>query len=249
MTSVLIDIKNISLNFSTVERSVLADINYQVHAGDFIVVLGSNGSGKSSLLKLLNKHYQPTTGTIAVDGNLLNSYSDQKLSRQIKTLTQNCHESLFSSLTVLENYLLVKQCYDKALFAIRQNEERDFFANYLLKFNANLSTRLDQMVEQLSGGEKQALALALTVLYPPRILLLDEHTSALDPLSAQRLMQLTYQIVEEYGMTCLLTTHDLTIAEKYGNRILALRNGEIHHQMERNEVIELNQKALLAACY
>lgn len=245
----LIDIKNVSLTFSGAEKVILSDINYQVKKGDFVIILGSNGSGKSSLLKLLSRQHQPCTGMISVEGSGLNSYPGKKLSRHVKTLTQNCHESLFTSLTVLENYLLVKQCYEPNLFALKNKGDRAYFAEYLLKFNVNLAAKLDQMVEQLSGGEKQALALALTVLYPPRILLLDEHTSALDPVSAERLMLLTQQVAEEFRITCFLATHDLGIAEKYGNRILALQNGKIHHEIERSDSGILNQKSLLAACY
>jgi putative tryptophan/tyrosine transport system ATP-binding protein len=248
MSKVLIDIDNVSLSFPGGEKAVLSSINYQVQTGDFVVVLGSNGSGKSSLLKLLNRQYQPTAGKILLEGNALNLYTEKKLRRQIKMLTQNCHESLFISLTVLENYLLVKQFYEPDLFAVKSKLEREYFENYLLKFNPNLARKLDQLVEQLSGGEKQALALALMVLYPPRILLLDEHTSALDPVAASHLMRLTYQIARESSITCFLTTHDLAIAEEYGNRILALRHGVIHQKIERSDV-EINQSMLLAGCY
>lgn len=226
MKSVL-DIQQVSLRFFGLEKPVLDNINYQIYAGDFIIVLGSNGSGKSSLLKLLDQRYQPTSGKIICHGT-----------GSIKTLTQNCNESLFGSLTILENYLLVKK-----------NHNRVLLEDYLMKFNPNLPGKLNQLVDRLSGGEKQALALALTVLHPPRILLLDEHTSALDPHSADTLMELTQKIVQEYNMTCLLTTHDLGIAEQYGNRILSLKNGEIHHCVDALEKGDMTEQHLLTACY
>jgi putative ABC transport system ATP-binding protein len=249
MKTKLLQINNVSLSFPGIEKPILSEIHYTVNEGDIIVILGSNGSGKSSLLKLIDKRYHPNSGTIALAGNSLTAYPPKKFNHRIKTLTQNCHETLFTSLTVLENYLLVKQQYEPNLFSIQQKQERQFFTDYIVKFNPNLAIKLDQVVEQLSGGEKQALALALTVLYPPQILLLDEHTSALDPKSAAHLMQLTYQTVQQHRITCLMTTHDLAIAEKYGNRILALKNGEIYQIIDQHEKSAFSQNHLLAACY
>ncbi len=249
MTPTLLDIHSVSLTFPGVERPILSNITYAVQTGDFVIVLGSNGSGKSSLLKLIDQRYQPSSGKINLDGKLLTSYRDKSFHCAVKTLTQNYHESLFTSLTVLENYLLIRQQYEPNLLAIKTQHESEFLQTYLSQFNTNLSSKLNQIVDQLSGGEKQALALALTVLYPPRILLLDEHTSALDPKSAEQLMSMTQQITEKYHITCILTTHDLAIAEQYGNRILALRNGKIHHRIENDKKQDFNQENLLAACY
>ncbi len=247
MKSTLLQIKNVTLNFS--EKNILSGITYPINTGDFIIVLGSNGSGKSSLLKCLNKTYEPTVGTILLRDQSIAAIPDKKLSRHVKMLTQNTHESLFTSMTVLENYLLVKQSHESSLLAINTRQAREFFADYILKFNANLADKLDQPVYQLSGGEQQALALALTVVYPPEILLLDEHTSALDPFTADRLMQLTKQTLQDANITCLLTTHDLSIAQHYGNRILALRNGSIHQVIERDVNEKLSHQQLLSSCY
>jgi len=245
----LLELENIFLEIPKCDAPILNRINYTVYAGDFIVILGSNGSGKSSLLKLIDGRYSATAGQIVLDGKLLRNYSSKKSSRAIKTLTQNCHDALFISMTVLENYLLVKQQYEPKLFSLQNKRERKFFQEYLAQFNVKLSDKMDQVVANLSGGEKQALALALIMLYPPRILLLDEHTSALDPSSAENLMRLTDKMIKQQHMTCLLTTHDLAIAEQYGNRIVALKNGRVHQQIEREEKIQANQALLLAACY
>jgi putative ABC transport system ATP-binding protein len=238
MTPSLLKINNLSLKIGNLERPILSNINYEINPGEFIIILGSNGSGKSSLLKLLENRYYPTEGEIFLEERLLSRYSEKQLSQQIKTLTQNCHESLFTSLTIFENYLLRTKKPDK-----------EFLKNYLKKFNINLSLKLDQIVEKLSGGEKQALALALIMLYPPKILLLDEHTSALDPHASSQIMQLTKDIVEEYKITCILTTHDLFIAENYGDRILALKNGSIHQDIKKNPKAKLSHSELLNACY
>lgn len=236
-----IQIKNISLTFPGLEIPVLSDINYEINAHDFIIVLGSNGSGKSSLLKLLDRRYIPTSGTILFNQQSLEKIPSKIITKKIITLTQNTEDSLFGSLTVFENYLLIHPSHSK--------KDRDYFAFYIQDFNPNLPNKLDQLVEKLSGGEKQALALALRVLYPPEILLLDEHTSALDPKSAERLMAVTERVVSENHITCILTTHDLDIALQYGNRILALRQGKIYQSIDADKKKILNQQELLMQCY
>lgn len=230
MKNLILSLDNISLNLPGVEKPILSNINYKITEGDFIVILGSNGSGKSSLLKCIDQRYQPTSGKI--------SFIKSKM--KITTLGQNCHESLFPTLTILENYYL---------FSSGKKTDKEFFINYLNEFNPNLSIKLDQLVQTLSGGEKQALALALSVLYPPDILLLDEHTSALDPKSAQTLMEITHRAIQQHNITCMLTTHDLDIASQYGNRILALRNGRMFQVIEHEDKKVLDQNKLLAACY
>jgi putative ABC transport system ATP-binding protein len=249
MKTSLVNFDHVSLTTTHMDRPILANISYQIYQGDFIVLLGSNGSGKSSLLKLLNRQYHATSGEIRFNNQRLSEYSATSFSRYIKTLTQHCDESLFSSLTLLDNYLLVKQQYESNLFSVRDKHDREFLADYLQNFNPNLANKLDQTVSQLSGGEKQALALALTVLYPPQLLLLDEHTSALDPKTGEQIMSLTNDIIHKHNITCILTTHDLNIARQYGNKILALKQGQMHLQMEHDGKSAMTETHLLAECY
>jgi putative ABC transport system ATP-binding protein len=249
MSDLLINIKNISLRFPGVERDILSELTYEVYENDFIIVLGSNGSGKSSLIKLLDKRYVATQGDIFLSERLLEDYRNKEFHHAVKTLTQNADESLFTSLSVLENYLLAKQQQQTNLLTIRHKNERLFLAEYLQPFNPNLASKLDMTVDKLSGGEKQSLALALTVLYPPKVLLLDEHTSALDPKTANSIMLLTQKIIQKFNITCILTTHDLEIAEHFGNRILALKQGKIYQKFDQELKDSTTRHDLLAACY
>jgi len=249
MNAPLLDLKKVALHLKGIEHAILLPLSYTLQKGDFVIVIGSNGSGKSSLLKLIDKRYTASNGEILLEGKPLRSYAPKVLHHKIKTLTQNTEESLFETLTVFENYLVVKQQYEPNLFSLIEKKERAYFENYVESFNPQLSRKLDQAVRQLSGGEKQALALALTVLYPPRLLLLDEHTSALDPKSAERIMALTRKVIEEYQITCLLTTHNLAVAKEYGNRILALKEGKLHHVIESAEKAVLTELELLQMCY
>jgi putative ABC transport system ATP-binding protein len=249
MNPVVLAVQHLSLTFPGIEKPVLNNIDYEIREQDFVVILGSNGSGKSSLLKCLNRHYQACSGNVLLAGKCVTKYQDKTLRRDLKTLTQNADDSLFLSLTVFENYLLIKNTFEFSFFPRRESRLREFFAEYLVKFNPNLPEKLNQLSESLSGGEKQALTLALTMLYPPKILLLDEHTSALDPKSAAALMLLTRALALQHKITCVLTTHDLAIAEAYGNRILALRHGKIYQQIDCDVKDKFDQKELLAACY
>ncbi|HSW68797.1 MAG TPA: ATP-binding cassette domain-containing protein [Gammaproteobacteria bacterium] len=245
----MITLENISFKIPEHDNMILHHMDYHISPHDFVIVLGSNGSGKSSLLKLLDRRYHLSSGKIFINQKPMLSYSNNEFSKTVVTLTQNCNESLFTSLTLFENYLLVKQKYEKGLFSLASKKEKIFFGEYLQGFNRKLSDKMDVQVEKLSGGEKQALALALAVLYPPKILLLDEHTSALDPNSAQQIMELTKEVVRKNQITCLLTTHDLNIASEYGNRILALKNGKIHQKIEMAEKEKLTTQEMLAVCY
>lgn len=246
MKEALINIQNVELKLGTLPKPILHNINYKIYDGDFIILLGSNGSGKSSLLKIINRLYRATKGSVMLDGADIQTHTNREFYRRVITLTQNCKDSLFGSLTVLENCIMAKQRYATDLFSIGINScERKFFAEYLRSFNTNLAYKFNVVASSLSGGEQQALALALSVLYKPQILLLDEHTSALDPRTAKHLMEVTDRFIQENRITCILTTHNLDIALHYGNRILALQNGEVINKFEHNGKQNLKEQDLL----
>jgi putative ABC transport system ATP-binding protein len=180
-----------------------------------------------------------TSGNIYYENHALSHFPAKAFYQKIATLTQNYTESLFTSLTVYDNYLLYLQRRSCKLI----------FAKYIAQFNPALAEKSEQKVDHLSGGEKQALALGLRMLNPPQLLLLDEHTSALDPKTAQQVMQLTQKIVTENHLTCILTTHDLDIALHYGNRILALNQGKIMYMIDHENKATVDKATLLAACY
>lgn len=249
MTTVLFKLSNVSLTIPGINKQVLSEISFDIQAGDFIILLGSNGSGKSTLLKLLDARLECSSGQLFYENNSIKKYSSQSLAPRIKLLTQNCNESLFPSLTIFENYLLVKQQYHPSIFSMKEKLDREFLSQYLSNFNEKLAINLNQCVEKLSGGEKQALALALIMLYPPNCLLLDEHTSALDPKTAEHLMALTAALIQKHKITCVLTTHDLSIAAQYGNKIISLKNGQLFKKINKCETYRMEQDKILNECY
>jgi putative tryptophan/tyrosine transport system ATP-binding protein len=249
MNNALLKLEKVGLKINGVTKSILQNISYQIHSGDFVILLGHNGSGKSSLLKILDQRYSSTHGQIDFAERPLHHYSNKTLAQKVTTITQHSADSLFNSLSVLENCLLALQRRPKSLPSLNLSDKNNFFAQYLAEFNTNLRHKLKTPVEKLSGGEQQALVLALSVLNPPQLLLLDEHTSALDPQAAKRLMALTAAMIQKHHITCVLSTHELEIATQYGNRILALQNGEILRCIEKAEKSKLKSKDLLKLCY
>ncbi|MCD6055455.1 MAG: metN2 [Gammaproteobacteria bacterium] len=242
MTAPLLQFQNVSLSYPALDRPILHHIDYTVDPGDFVIILGANGSGKSSLLKIIDGRYQPTQGHLKLNAKNINTFSAKVRANTIHTLTQHAKDSLFLNLTLFENYQLMQK-------NVKTPFKPAELSKYLSGFNQNLSTKLAILAGQLSGGEQQALALALAVLEPPAVLLLDEHTSALDPKTGQYLMALTAQVIQERNITAILTTHNVEHALRYGSRILALKEGGIYDKIEEEEKKTLTAVALLERCY
>lgn len=233
----ILNLSEVSLNFSASNKPILNGINYDVHARDFIILLGNNGSGKSTLLKLLYRYYTHHAGKIHFLGIPLHQHHDASFASKVAVLTQNCNEALFGNLTVYENYLIAK--------SKSHSRDKKYLQNYLRDYNANLANKLNVVVDKLSGGEKQVLALAFCFLTPPTLLLLDEHTSALDPKTSMQIMELTQRMIDKYSITCILTTHDLNIALNHGNKILLLQNGRIKKTYNTVEKLKLSREQLM----
>jgi putative tryptophan/tyrosine transport system ATP-binding protein len=245
----MIRVENVSLCFPSADRPILQAVNYAIEEGDRVILLGGNGSGKSSLLKLLNRTYTPTTGQIWLRRHNLQTVSVRSLSQKIVTVTQDLRDSLFFNLTVLENCLLWETRFQNISFKLGKQREKQFYAEYLADFHGRLPKKLDICVAALSGGERQSLVLALCLLHPPELLLLDEHTSALDPKTAAHLIRYTEKLLTEKSITCVLATHNLSIALKYGNRLLALSEGQIRLQADGPDKAQLSEDQVLERCY
>jgi len=245
MKQSLCQINAVNLHFPKTNRLILENINYSIMSQDQIVLLGSNGSGKSSLLRVLNKIYQPTSGKVYLDGKLLYKINSKIFSKEVVTINQELRDSLFFDLSVLENIRIWEARYHRKLLKLFNKKMEKNLENYLAEFHPQLPMKLHTPVERLSGGEKQSLLLALCLKYPPKLLLLDEHTSAMDPKITEFLIAKTFSALKEYGVTCLMTTHDLNIALNYGDRLLMLENGQIKFQADYAEKNHLSRERLL----
>lgn len=211
----LLQINNVNFNLPS-GQVILHQINTQIMPGEFVVLVGSNGSGKSSLIKLINQQYRLREGEIHLNGENIKKFSRKKLAEQMITLTQFVKDSLFVDLSIFENAKLITPI-----------TSLDELKKYLHAFNPNLADAVKKPVAELSGGEQQQLAFALYMTKQPKLLLLDEHTSALDPVAAEKIMQMTHDYVRAHQITCVMTTHNMDFAERFNDRLIVMKNGRL----------------------
>jgi putative ABC transport system ATP-binding protein len=227
--------------------TITDDVSLEIDSGDFAVIIGGNGSGKSTLIKLINRVYQHTAGSISFCGKAIERYSKKQLAQRVVTLSQFVKDSLFINLTIEENARLLEMSYSSSKSSKKKFDQA--LSDYLKDFNVKLSRSLNTPLYLLSGGEQQILAFALYLRHQPKLLLLDEHTSALDPKTAARIMELTRDIISQRQVTCLMTTHSLDIALNYGNRLLAIKEGKLIFQADGEKKAALQKADLLDYCY
>ena len=208
---------------------------FQLHcpAGQFVVVIGSNGSGKSTLLNLIAGTLRPGGGSVLLDGRELLGRPDHSRARAIGRVMQNPLDGTAPALTIAEN-LRLAECRRRTLFSARglfglhpSRGDRRRYASLLDELGLPLGDRLDTPVGQLSGGQRQTVSLVMASLGQPRLLLLDEHTAALDPRAEATVMALTDRLVARLGCTALMVTHSLEQALTHGDRLVMLQEGHL----------------------
>ena len=228
----MLKLENISLTFNpgTVnEKKALENLSLHLEKGDFVTILGSNGAGKSTLFNTIAGTFLPDSGKVILDGRDITKQPDYKRSKEIGRLFQDPLKGTAPNMTIEENLALayLRANHAKSPFSMVNKSDRAEFREKLAMLNLGLEDRMDQPVGLLSGGQRQALTLLMATLVTPKILLLDEHTAALDPGTAEVVLELTKKIVAENGITCLMITHNLASSLALGNRTLMMENGRI----------------------
>lgn len=228
----MLEIQNISKVFNpgTVNEKVALDgLSLTVNDGDFITVVGSNGAGKSTLFNAISGVFLADSGRIMLDGKNITFEPDYVRSRYIGRMFQDPLKGTAPHMTIMENLALAYLRAEKNTnpFSRITKKEKELFRERLKMLGMGLEDRMNTPVGTLSGGQRQALTLLMATLVPPKILLLDEHTAALDPQAAEKIMDLTKQITDENHTTCLMVTHNLKQAVSIGNRTLMMANGHI----------------------
>ena len=228
----MLEIQNISKVFNpgTVNEKVALDgLSLTVNDGDFITVVGSNGAGKSTLFNAISGVFLADSGRIILDGKNITFEPDYVRSRYIGRMFQDPLKGTAPHMTIMENLALAYLRAEKNTnpFSRITKKEKELFREKLKMLGMGLEDRMNTPVGTLSGGQRQALTLLMATLVPPKILLLDEHTAALDPHAAEKIMELTKQITDENHTTCLMVTHNLKQAVSIGNRTLMMANGHI----------------------
>ena len=235
-------------NPGTVNEKVALDgVSLTVNDGDFATIIGSNGAGKSTLFNCIGGSFYIDEGSIFLDDRDITYVPEYKRAVDIGRLFQDPMKGSAPHMTIEENlalaYLRVNK--KKSVFSRITGAERKMFRERLALLNMGLEDRMKQPVGLLSGGQRQALTLLMATLIPPKILLLDEHTAALDPATADKVIELTKRIVEENHLACLMITHNMHSALNMGNRTLMMDSGRIILDISGEERAGLTVDGLL----
>ena len=224
----MLDVRNITLTFNsgtTDEKRALDDLSLHAEHGDFISIIGANGAGKSTLFNAIAGSFLTDSGEILLDGEDITLMPEHKRAKRIGRLFQDPMRGSAPGMTIEENLALAAGTGGWLSHVTRAEKQR--FRDRVALLGMGLEDRMRQPVGLLSGGQRQALTLMMATFHPPKLLLLDEHTAALDPGTAEKVLTLTKQIVQENGLTCLMITHNMLSALELGNRTIMMHRGRI----------------------
>ena len=220
---------NVSFNKGTVDEAILFDnFNFEVRKGEFVSIVGSNGSGKTTTLNLICGTVTPDSGAVIFGGKDITKLSEHKRAHFIGRVFQDPKLGTCSNLTVLENFALADNKNKPYGLAGAISKKRiNYYRQLLSDCNMGLEDRLNVQIGALSGGQRQAIALVIAGMTKVDMLILDEHTAALDPKSSETIMQLTDKLIKENDLTAIMVTHNLRYAVEYGNRLIMMDKGNI----------------------
>lgn len=226
-----LQLKNIHKTFEvgTVnENHVLKGIDLSLEAGDVVTLIGGNGAGKSTLLNTISGGLQPDVGSVEINGIDVTSWSNDKRAGLVSYVFQDPKMGTASRLTIKENMAIAnRRGHKRSLRWGVQKNDLPMMQAQLARLGLGLENRLTMEVAYLSGGQRQALTLLMATLLRPELLLLDEHTAALDPKTSEMVLELTEKIITEENLTALMITHNMQDAIRYGNRLIMLHQGKI----------------------
>ena len=247
----MLEIKDLTMVFNK-EQSVenhkiaLNHVYLKVEEGDFITVIGGNGSGKSTLMNMISGVYTPDGGSIVLDGLDITHLTEERRAISLGRVFQDPLMGTCGNMSILENLEIASRRGEKPNLKWGFSKEKlPKYKELLHSLDLGLENRLNQKVGLLSGGQRQAVTLIMATLKQPKLLLLDEHTAALDPKTARKVLELTDKIVNENKITTIMITHNMRDAIKYGNRLLMLNNGKIVLDIKGEEKKNLTIEQLL----
>lgn len=228
------------------ERTALNRLSLRVEEGDFVTIIGSNGAGKSTLLNVISGRYPIDEGAILIDGQDISRMPEHKRARFVARVFQDPMAGTAPHLTLEEN---LSVAFDRGerrgLSMAVTNRKRQEYREALAKLDLGLENRLSLRVGMLSGGQRQALSLLMAAHRQPAILLLDEHTAALDPSRAELVTRLTGELIREHGLTALMVTHNMHQAIELGNRLVMMHEGNIVLEVDEEAKKTVTAEALL----
>ncbi len=227
----MIRVENLGVVFNkgtALENRALHDVTLTISAGEFVTIIGSNGAGKSTLLNLLAGEISPSTGHIFIDGTQVTSWPVHRRSTMLARMFQDPRAGICEDMSIIENIAIAAARTAPRGFRFAISEQtRQLAKERLSILQLGLEKRLHDRVALLSGGQRQALALIMATLGSTKVILLDEHTAALDPAAAELVMNLTKEIVNKFGITTVMVTHSMRQALEFGSRTIMLHQGQI----------------------
>lgn len=245
----MIELKNINKTFNrgTVnETQLFNNFNFKVDDNDFISVIGSNGSGKTTMLNIICGSLPIDSGDVVVNGNSINKLKEYQRHKTIGRVYQDPSMGTCASMTILENMSLADN--KGSMFGLKWGTDRkriSYYRELLSQVNLGLEDKMEVKVGLLSGGQRQAMALLMSTMTPIDFLILDEHTAALDPKTAEIIMDITDKVVKQKKLTTIMVTHNLMFALKYGNRLVMMHEGDAIMDLDQKQKDEKSVDEIL----
>ena len=234
----MLDVKNVSKTFAkgTVnERIALEKINLHLDRGEFLTIVGSNGAGKSTLFNLICGTFMQDSGTVTLDGQDISFLPEHRRAKLIGRVFQDPMKGTAPNMTIEENLALALS-----------KKKSNFFREQVSRFNMGLEDRMKTKIGLLSGGQRQVVTLLMCTICTPKLLLLDEHTAALDPVTAKKVMDITNEIVAENNITTMMITHNMSSALATGDRTIMMDSGRIIIDLDKEQKAHMTVSDLLA---
>ncbi len=245
----MLEIKNVHKTFNpgTInEKKALNGIDITLNEGDFVTVIGGNGAGKSTMLNMIAGVYPVDCGSIIIDGDDVTKLPEHKRAKYIGRVFQDPMTGTAADMQIIENLALAsRRGKTRSLAPGTKKKEKEEYRELLASLDLGLEDRLTSKVGLLSGGQRQAITLLMATLKKPKVLLLDEHTAALDPKTAKKVLDLTQEIVAEHNLTTIMITHNMKDAIAIGNRLVMMNDGKIIFDVQGEEKKALTTADLL----
>lgn len=238
----MLKIKGLSKSFNQGtenELTIFTDLNLHIKKGEFVSVLGENGCGKSTLFNIIRGSLTQEGGDVIINDKNMNKLKENERAAFLAQVHQNPSAGVSPALTILENIALSnKKCEKFSLRKLIKNNKIEEFKAVLSTLELGLENKLDTKVSLLSGGQRQSLSLLMATMKKPDLLLLDEHTAALDPKTSQLILEKTLELVKKHQITTLMISHNLRDAIKYSDRIIMLSKGEVVLDIASDQITE-----------
>jgi len=227
-------LENVTKSFPQIPEPVLKSVSLTINKGEYCIILGSNGSGKSTLLKSISGEYKIDSGRILLAGRNITKQPIHTRAEYISSVAQDIAKGTIQDMTLLENMALSRKRGQKASYQFYKNQATSI-ENDIKMLDLGLEKFLHSNMSSLSGGQRQSIATLMALIPEPSLLLLDEHTSALDPRSREKVMGFTDRYIKQHNLTTLMITHNIEDAVKYGSRLIIMHHGEVVYDIKRAE--------------